>query len=84
MQLFMVKGQFKDEFVTAGGVPLSEVSPSLCLSISLSNTHLHIKTLICVFVAFFFFFVFLLFVFVYPKWSRSYKKPRFTEIGGAR
>lgn len=29
MLLFMVKSQYKDEFVTAGGVPLSEVSPSL-------------------------------------------------------
>ncbi|KAE8021629.1 hypothetical protein FH972_007503 [Carpinus fangiana] len=36
------KGQFKDEFVTAGGVPLSEVrSLSLLLSLSLSLTHTH-------------------------------------------
>lgn len=31
MLLFLVKSQYKDEFVTAGGVPLSEV----CLSVSL-------------------------------------------------
>lgn len=27
----MLKGQYKEEFVTAGGVPLSEVPPSLPL-----------------------------------------------------
>jgi hypothetical protein len=40
MHSFLVKGQFKDEFVTAGGVPLSEVR-SLSLSLSLSHTHTH-------------------------------------------
>jgi hypothetical protein len=42
MHSFLVKGQFKDEFVTAGGVPLSEVrSLSLSLSLSLTHTHTH-------------------------------------------
>lgn len=31
----LLKGQFKDEFVTAGGVPLSEVAHSLTHSLSL-------------------------------------------------
>ena len=45
MPSFLMKGQFKDEFVTAGGVPLSEVTLSLSLSLSLSPsyTHTHCK-----------------------------------------
>ena len=41
MPSFLMKGQFKDEFVTAGGVPLSEVTLSLSLSLSLSHPHTH-------------------------------------------
>lgn len=42
MHSFLVKGQFKDEFVTAGGVPLSEVL-SLSLSHTRAHTHTHCK-----------------------------------------
>ncbi|GFP90351.1 uncharacterized protein ytfp [Phtheirospermum japonicum] len=40
------KGQFKDEFVTAGGVPLSEV---LSLSLSLYLHHTHTHTCLCIY-----------------------------------
>lgn len=42
MHFLTVKGPFKDEFVKAGGVPLSEVSLTLSVIYTLMCTHTYI------------------------------------------